>query len=201
MLIFDWTKFAAPAGLIAVPLAVSIIYFVYRPDPKFKFPRFEDKMGPWTALEKKTTVILLCALGFWLTKGIHGLDYSITGILAIAVLILTGVLEWEDIHKHLQWGTVFFIFGGGISLGLGMDNSGAARYFANLFFPLFKGSGWLIMFIGVAVFGALVTNAIAYSYRQFKSWDLTKAGLVATPVLLTALILVCAHWWKLLGLV
>jgi len=35
-----------------------------------------------------------------------------------------------------------FIFGGGISLGLGMDASGAARYFANLFFPLFKGSGW-----------------------------------------------------------
>ena len=248
---FDWMKFAAPAGLIAVPLAVSIIYFVYRPDPKFKLPRFEDKKGPWTALEKKTTAILLCALGFWLTKGIHGLDYSITGILAIAVLILTGVLEWEDIHKHLEWGTVLFIFGGGISLGLGMDNSGAARYFANLFFPLFKGSGWLIMFIGVAVFGALVTNAmanvaaaalilpiviplaqlegvdprvlalclgmatsfamllvigcppnaIAYSYRQFKSWDLTKAGLVATPVLLTALILVCALWWKLLGLV
>ena len=161
------------------------------------------------------------------------------------------MLEWEDIHKHLEWGTVLFIFGGGISLGLGMDASGAARYFANLFFPLFKGSGWLIMFVGVAVFGAIVTNAmanvaaaalilpiviplaqlegvdprvlalclgmatsfamllvigcppnaIAYSYRQFKSSDLTKAGLVATPVLLTALILVCAVWWKILGLV
>ena len=248
---FDWTKFAAPAGLIAVPLAVAVIYFVYRPDPKFKLPKFEEKKGPWTALEKKTTMILLIALGCWLTKGVHGLDYSITGILAIVVLVITGVLEWEDIHKHLEWGTVLFIFGGGISLGLGMDNSGAARYFANLFFPLFKGSGWLVMFIGVAVFGALVTNAmanvaaaalilpiviplaqlegvdprvlalcmgmatsfamllvigcppnaIAYSYRQFKSWDLTKAGLVATPVLLTALVLVCALWWKVLGLV
>ena len=248
---FDWTKFAAPAGLICVPLAVAILYFVYRPDRSFKLPRFDEKTGPWTVLEKKTTIILLIALGSWLTKGIHGLDYSITGILAIAVLVITGVLEWEDIHKHLEWGTVLFIFGGGISLGLGMDNSGAARYFANLFFPLFKGSGWLIMFIGVAVFGALITNAmanvaaaalilpiviplaqlegvdprvlalcmgmatsfamllvigcppnaIAYSYRQFKAWDLTKAGLVATPVLLTAMILVCAIWWKILGLV
>ena len=248
---FDWTLFAAPAGIIAVPLAVLVIYFVYRPDPSFKLPRFDEKMGPWTVLEKKTTAILLLALGLWLTKGVHGLDYSITGILAIAVLLVTGVLEWEDIHKHLEWGTVLFIFGGGISLGLGMENSGAARYFANLFFPLFKGSGWLIMFIGVAVFGAIVTNAmanvaaaalilpivlplaqlegvdprvlalclgmstsfamllvigcppnaIAYSCRQFKSWDLTKAGLVATPVLLTALVLVCALWWKVLGLV
>ncbi|MBR9984563.1 MAG: anion permease, partial [Desulfosarcina sp.] len=122
---------------------------------------------------------------------------------------------------------------------------------ANLFFPLFEGSGWLIMFAGVAVFGAFVTNAmanvaaaalilpiviplaqlegvdprvmalclgmatsfamllvigcppnaIAYSYRQFKSSDLTKAGLVATPILLATLVLVCAVWWKILGLV
>jgi sodium-dependent dicarboxylate transporter 2/3/5 len=248
---FDWMKFAAPAGLLTVPLAVIVLYFVYRPDRSFKLPKFDEKMGPWTALEKKTTIILVLAFGMWLTKGVHGLDYSIPGILAIAALVIVGVLEWEDIHKHLEWGTVLFIFGGGISLGLGMDASGAARYFANLFFPLFKGSGWLIMFIGVAVFGAIVTNAmanvaaaalilpiviplaqlegvdprvlalclgmatsfamllvigcppnaIAYSYRQFKSSDLTKAGLVATPVLLTALILACALWWKVLGLV
>lgn len=248
---FDWMKFAAPAGFVTVPLAVIVLYFVYRPDRSFKLPKFDDKMGPWTALEKKTTAILMVAFGMWLTKGVHGLDYSIPGILAITALVIAGVLEWEDIHKHLEWGTVLFIFGGGISLGLGMDASGAARYFANLFFPLFKGSGWLIMFIGVAVFGAIVTNAmanvaaaalilpiviplaqlegvdprvlalclgmatsfamllvigcppnaIAYSYRQFKSSDLTKAGLVATPVLLAALILVCAVWWKVLGLV
>ncbi len=248
---FDWIKFAAPAGLICVPLAVLILYFVYRPDSSFKLPRFDEKMGSWTALEIKTTAILVIAFGMWLTKGAHGLDYSIPGILAIAALVLAGVLEWEDIHKHLEWGTVLFIFGGGISLGLGMDASGAARYFANLFFPLFKGSGWLIMFAGVAVFGAVVTNAmanvaaaalilpiviplaqlegvdprvmalclgmatsfamllvigcppnaIAYSYRQFKSSDLTKAGLVATPILLATLVLVCAVWWKILGLV
>ena len=248
---FDWMKFAAPAGLVTVPLAVIVLYFVYRPDSSFKLPKFDQKIGPWTPLEKKTTIILAIAFGFWLTKGVHGLDYSISGILAIAVLVVSGVLEWEDIHKHLEWGTVLFIFGGGISLGLGMEASGAAGYFANLFFPLFKGSGWLVMFIGVAVFGAVVTNAmanvaaaalilpiviplaqlegvdprvlalclgmatsfamllvigcppnaIAYSYRQFKSSDLTKAGLVATPVLLTALVVVCAIWWKLLGLV
>jgi sodium-dependent dicarboxylate transporter 2/3/5 len=132
-----------------------------------------------------------------------------------------------------------------------MDASGAARYFANLVFPLFQGNGWLVMFAGVAVFGAIVTNAMAnvaaaalilpiiiplaqlegvdprvlalclgmatsfamllvigcppnafaYSYRQFKSADLTKAGLVATPILLLTLIIVCALWWNVLGLV
>jgi len=44
-------------------------------------------------------------------------------------------------------------------------------------------------------------NAIAYSYRYFKSSDLTKAGLVAMPILLGILVLVAGVWWKILGLV
>jgi sodium-dependent dicarboxylate transporter 2/3/5 len=44
-------------------------------------------------------------------------------------------------------------------------------------------------------------NAIAYSYRYFKASDLTKAGVVATPVLLFILVLVVSVWWKILGLV
>lgn len=247
----DWIIFAGPAALITVPLAVGLVYLVFRPDPKFKLPRFDESMGPWSSLEKRTAIILLIAFSLWLTKGLHGLHYSVTGMLAVAALVVGRVLEWEDIHKHLEWGTVLFIFGGGIALGLGMDASGAARYFANLFFPLFNGHGWLMMFIGVGVFGALVTNAmanvaaaalilpiviplaqlegvdprvlalclgmatsfamllvigcppnaIAYSYRQFKAFDLTRVGLVATPVLLAALILVCSVWWGILGLV
>jgi sodium-dependent dicarboxylate transporter 2/3/5 len=172
-------------------------------------------------------------------------------MIAVAALILTRVLSWEDINDNLEWGTALFIFGGGISLGLAMGFSGAAGYFAHLFFPLVQGGGWLLLFVGVGVFGALVTNAmanvaaaalilpivipmaqlegvdprvlalclgmatsfamllvigcppnaIAYSYRYFKSSDLTKAGLVATPLLLLLLVAVASVWWKILGLV
>jgi sodium-dependent dicarboxylate transporter 2/3/5 len=44
-------------------------------------------------------------------------------------------------------------------------------------------------------------NAIAYSYRFFKASDLTKAGAVATPILLALLVVVAAIWWGILGLV
>jgi sodium-dependent dicarboxylate transporter 2/3/5 len=183
-------------------------------------------------------------------KGWHGYDYSVTGMLAVAALVLFGVLKWDDI-SNLEWGTALFIFGGGISLGLAMGYSGAADYFANLFFPLIQGGGWLLLFVGVGVFGALVTNAmanvaaaalilpivipmaqlegvdptvlalclgtatsfamllvigcppnaIAYSFRYFKSSDLTKVGAVATPLLLAILVVVAGVWWKILGLV
>ena len=147
--------------MITVPAAVGIVYLVFRPDPKFKLPEFDESLGPWTPLEKKTVIIIGLAFILWLTKGFHGIHYSVTGMLAVGALVLFRVLEWEDIHKNLEWGTALFIFGGGISLGLAMGYSGAATYFANLFFPLIQGKGWLIMFIGVGLFGALVTNAMA----------------------------------------
>jgi sodium-dependent dicarboxylate transporter 2/3/5 len=248
---FGWIKYAMPAALLCVPLAVGLIYLIFRPDPKFKLPPFEKSLGPWSVMEKKTLAISLVTFVLWLTKGFHGLDYSITGMFGVVLLIIFGILKWDDIHQNLEWGTALFIFGGGISLGLAMDYSGAAAYFANLFFPLVRGSGWLLLFLGVGVFGALVTNvmanvaaaamilpivipiaqmeginptilalclgqatsfamllvigcppnAIAYSYHFFRASDLTKAGTLATPVLLAALALVASVWWKILGLV
>jgi len=248
---FDWIKYAFPAAIVTVPIAVMVVYFVYRPNPKYKLPQFDEEIGPWSSAEIKTVVITATTFLFWLTKGLHGIDYSVTGMLGVAALVLFNILKWEDINDHLEWGTALFIFGGGISLGLAMGYSGAADYFAYLFFPLVQGGGWLLLFVGVGIFGALVTNAmanvaaaalilpivipmaqlegvdptvlalclgtatsfamllvigcppnaIAYSFKQFKSSDLTKVGAVATPVLLLALILVAGVWWKFLGLV
>jgi len=158
---FDWIKYAMPASLITVPAAVTIVYLVFRPNPKYKLPTFDEAIGPWSPLEKKTLVIIGLTFILWLTKGFHGIHYSITGMLGVTALILFGILKWEDINDNLEWGTALFIFGGGISLGLAMGYSGAATYFANLFFPLIQGGGWLLLFAGVAVFGALVTNAMA----------------------------------------
>jgi len=248
---FDWIKYALPAALVTVPAAVGIVYLIFRPDPKYKLPDFDEGIGRWNSMEKRTLIIIGLTFILWLTKGIHGIDYSVTGMLGVAALILFGVLKWEDINSNLEWGTALFIFGGGISLGLAMGYSGAADYFAHLFFPLIQGGGWLLLFAGVGIFGALVTNAmanvaaaalilpivipmaqlegvnptvlalclgmatsfamllvigcppnaIAYSYRYFKSSDLTKAGAVAMPILLGMLVLVATVWWKILGLV
>jgi len=246
----DWILYAMPAALIMVPLAVFIVYLVFRPDPSIELPKFDEEIGPWSATEKKAVVIIAATFLLWLTKGIHGFHYSVTGMLGVASLVLCGVMKWQDVHEHLEWGTALFIFGGGISLGLAMGYSGAAAYFANLFFPMVQGGGWFLLFVGVGVFGALITNvmanvaaaalilpivipmaqlegvdptilalclgmatsfamllvigcppnAISYSYRHFKAADLSKAGVIATPVLLAVLVLVVSVWWRIIGL-
>ncbi|MEE4270878.1 MAG: DASS family sodium-coupled anion symporter [Thermoanaerobaculales bacterium] len=246
----DWIKFAFPIAVVTVPAAVLVVYFVFRPDPKFKLPRYEGDPGPLSSRQKQTIAVVTTVFLAWLTKGLHGIDYSVTGMIGVALMVVIGVLKWDDIHKHLEWGTALFIFGGGIGLGLAMASSGAASFFAHQFFPLVEGKGWLVLLAGVCVFGALVTNAmanvaaaalilpiviplaelegvdprvlalglacatsfamllvigcppnaIAYSYRQFRSVDLTKVGLVATPVLLLLMLTTAGIWWSILGL-
>jgi len=246
-----WVLYAMPAALLTVPISVFCVYLMFRPDPSLVLPQLNENPGPWRLSEKKALLIIGAVLISWVTKGYHGIDYSIAGMLGVAGLVLSGILKWEDIHTNLEWGTVLFIFGGGISLGLAMGYSGAARYLANLFFPYIQGGGWLLLFVGVSIFGALATNimanvaaaalilpivipiaqlegvnpaltalclgtatsfamllvigcppnAIAYSYQYFKASDLTKAGMIATPILLLVLILVASAWWKFLGLV
>src|SRR6056297_24388 len=248
---FEWILYAMPMALVTVPAAVFLVYLVFRPDPNIRLPELDEELGPLTRTEIMTLIIVGLTFLAWLTKEIHGYHYSVTGMLGVAVLAVTGGLKWEDINDNLEWGTALFIFGGGISLGLAMGYSGAGAYFANLFFPLVQGKGWLVLFIGVGIFGAIVTNAmanvaaaalilpivipmaqmegvdprvlalclgmacsfayllvigcppnaIAYSYRYFKASDLTKAGLVAMPVLIGVLVLVAMVWWHILGLV
>ncbi|MDZ7831259.1 MAG: DASS family sodium-coupled anion symporter [Desulfobacterales bacterium] len=248
---FEWIMYAMPMALVTVPAAVFMVYLVYRPDPNLRLPELDEELGPLTRTEIVTLIIVGLTFLTWLTKGVHGIHYSITGMLGVAVLTVTGCLKWEDINDNLEWGTALFIFGGGISLGLAMGYSGAGEYFANLFFPVVQGTGWLGLFIGVGIFGAIVTNAmanvaaaalilpivipmaqmegvdptvlalclgmacsfamllvigcppnaIAYSYRYFKSVDLTKLGVVVMPVLLTILVIMAMIWWNILGLV
>lgn len=157
----DWMKYAMPAALLTVPAAVFVVYLIFRPNQKYKLPQFDEELGPWSPMEKRTVIIIALTFLLWLTYSLHGIHYSVTGMLGVAALVLFGVLKWEDINNNLEWGTALFIFGGGISLGLAMGYSGGASYFAHLFFPMVRGSGWLLMFIGVGVFGALVTNAMA----------------------------------------
>ncbi len=58
------------------------------------------------------SVIGICFI-LWLTKGIHGYHYSVTGMIGVGVLVLFRVLNWETIQEHMEWGTALFIFGGG----------------------------------------------------------------------------------------
>ncbi len=251
---FTWTLYAFPAAVIAIPAVWFAVFLVFRPDVKLAFPELSEEQKvkkPLSPAEKKALfIIAIVFLGF-LTKNAHGLDYSIVVMGGALLLVLLGLIDWSSLHEKTEWAVTFLVFGGGIALGTAMGYSGAAEYLASVFFPFVKGKGWLLLFVGVGVFAALLTNLMAnvaasalilpiaipldqksginpmiiamtlgmytsfayllvigcppnvvsYSYGYFKPSQMAKAGLVALPVGVLALILVAMTWWKVVGLV
>ena len=158
---FQWMTYAGPIGFVTTPIAVLLVYLVFRPNPKYKLPQFEENLGPITTLEKKVLAIIGITFCLWMTKGLHGIHYSVTGMLGVTALVIAGTLKWEDINDNMEWGTAPPPRTARRAPAFAMGYSGAATYFAHLFFPYVQGGGWLLLFCGVAVFGALVTNAMA----------------------------------------
>lgn len=161
---FDWMLYAFPAAVLAVPAVWFAVFLVFRPDRTAEFPKLSEeqlKKKPLTGIEKKALIVIgLVFLGFF-TKNYHGLDYSIIVMGGILLMLMMGLVDWNWLNEKTEWAVTFLVFGGGIALGTAMGYSGAAEYLASVFFPLFEGKGALVLFVGVGVFAAILTNLMA----------------------------------------
>ena len=48
-------------------------------------------------------------------------------LIGAALYFITGVIDWKDAQKNIDWGLIIF-FGGALALGAALLNSGAATY-------------------------------------------------------------------------
>jgi sodium-dependent dicarboxylate transporter 2/3/5 len=93
-----WIKYAMPMAIVTVPAAVGVVYLVFRPDPAIKLPKFDDEVPPWSQKEIVTLLIIVSCFILWLTKEIHGLHYSVTGMVGVAALVLADC--FTELHGH-----------------------------------------------------------------------------------------------------
>ena len=70
--------------------------------PEVENAEIDEELAPCSSTEKRTLVIIGLAFMLWMTKGLHGIDYSVTGMLGVAALVLAGVLEWKTFTKTLS---------------------------------------------------------------------------------------------------
>lgn len=162
---FEWTFYAMPAALLAIPAVWCAVYLVFRPDRNLHFKELTEEQKakkPFTAAEIKALIVVaLVFLGFF-TKDIHGQDYSLVVFGGAILALMMGLINWEELNHKTEWAVALLVFGGGIALGTAMGTSGAADYLAKeVFFPLIDGKGWLVLFVGMGVFAALLTNLMA----------------------------------------
>lgn len=88
-------------------------------------------IGKFSAKEQYTLIVFIITLLLWATDSIHKVNVAIVGLLAVALLIWPsiGVMPWKEAQQKVPW-NVFILYGAGLSMGVAMVTSGAAKWLA-----------------------------------------------------------------------
>ena len=153
-----------------VPAAISIgllPWLIYRLDPpELKHTpeaqaqaRIElEKMGPITRPEMRLIAILLAVIAGWIAQPWHGLHPAVIAYAGVSLIVLAGVIRWDDIlGERRAWGA-FIWFGGLIMMAGGLEEAGVIRSFTDALKGLLEGWTWL---------PALVVLVLAYVYIHY----------------------------------
>jgi sodium-dependent dicarboxylate transporter 2/3/5 len=119
-------------------------------------------LGP---ISRNEVLALVVVLGTIAVLGLRSfipalaeVDKSAIILLPTILLFLFKVLSLEDL-EGTSWNIVF-LFGGAMSIGLCLWQTGAASWLAVHWLTLFQGAHWLVFVMGIAVFVLVMTNFI-----------------------------------------
>ncbi|EHJ07473.1 anion permease [Staphylococcus simiae] len=109
----NWFLAALVPGLVSLIVVPFIIYKMYPPTVK-ETPNAKSwaenelaTMGKISLAEKFMIGIFIIALGLWIVGSFINVDATLTAFIALALLLLTGVLSWQDILNETgAWNTL-----------------------------------------------------------------------------------------------
>jgi len=129
----NWMVFGFPLAIILLLVTWKLLGWIFKPEVdrivggKETLNNAIDVMGSITKQEKITAAILFFTIALWVTTGITGLDSYSVALIGAALYFVSGVIDWKDAQEGVDWGLIIF-FGGALSLGAALLNTGAAAY-------------------------------------------------------------------------
>ncbi len=155
----EWLSYGLPVSLTMLVVAIPILWWTYRPKEKTISISLGEAI-PLDAGGKRALSVVGITLFLWLFGPILAgwlqlppalFSSAAVASIAVALLMLTGCVTWKALEKGVHWG-VLLLLGGGLTLGRGLTESGAADWLASL---LSSGVGDLPMFTLLLVLVAI----------------------------------------------
>lgn len=154
-----WLIAAIVPGLCSLALVPWVVMKLYPPEVKHtpaaaEFARTElAKMGPMSVKEKILAVVFASVCGAWVSSSWTGIDITVAALCGCIALLLTGVLEWDDIISEKAAWSIFIWYGGLLRLGKALNEHGVATAFANGVGAQFSTLEWLpLLLVALLIF-------------------------------------------------
>jgi DASS family divalent anion:Na+ symporter len=124
-------------GLLSLFVFPFVLYRIFPPEIKetpaaSEFASTElRRMGPMTRHEKLMLFVFVLIAGLWMTTGLHAINYAVVALLGIGVLLLCGVLNWNDVVTERNAWDVFVWYGGLVRMAEALGETGIIKRFAD----------------------------------------------------------------------
>jgi len=159
----SWLKFGIPLVLVLMPLMIGLLYLMLRPNLNYQIAISEEKVA-WTPMRLVTISIFALTVACWIFSrslsawfgGIPQFD-SVVAIAAAILICISGVASWRQIQENTEWG-VLLLFGGGLTLSIILQSSGASAIIAHGIIQVFGENHWAIIMLVVAAFIIFLTD-------------------------------------------
>ena len=165
---FDLSFFMFPVGWLMV-LSLWVFFMIFFKPEKKTIPGLKERagklskeMGKFTRDEIIASVIIfLCILMLSLRSFIPILKpINKTAIILISTILffILEILDLKDLEA-IPW-NIILLFGGAMSIGFCLWETGAAEWLAINWLGLFEKAHWFVFVLGIAFFVMIMTNFI-----------------------------------------
>lgn len=165
---FDYTFFLGPVGAVMVVLLWIFFMFICKPEKsnipglREKAKTLRSKLGPITQTELLTLIFVICAISLMSLRSffpvLAPINKSAIILTTTILFFLFRILTVQDLEE-IPWNIVL-LFGGAMSIGFCLWQTGAATWLAVQWLGLFKTAHWFIFVMGMAIFVLAMTNLI-----------------------------------------
>ena len=183
---WDWMQYGLPVVVILLPVSWLLMSWLMRLpkvviDTKPAYTEIQ-RNGQFTSSEREILLVLgVCvvlwlsgnAIEQWLGLPATMLSSVVVAIVAVALLSIDEVIDWNDV-RGVNWG-VFLVIGSGFTLGDALDKTGANAWFAGMLAPTLSSLPFGLVLLIVILIGFVITQVIN---------DVT-LGAIFSPILVT----------------
>lgn len=128
----QWMGVALPPSLLLAAVAYAVVWRVWVKGQKSSGADLAEEPADAKMLRQRLIVMVFffITVALWMGGSLIGISAPVASLIPIVGLAVTGVMTAEDIRK-LPW-DVLLLIAGGLSLGVGVKETGLAEWLAGL---------------------------------------------------------------------
>ena len=131
---FDWIFYSMPVVILSIPVIWFVLIKIFPIEVKslkkthLLLQREVKELGPMKSREITTIFITVLTILGWVFLHFQ-LGPPVVAILGGLLLFFLRLIKWDDVEKRVPWG-IILLYGGAITLGVNLYNTGAADWIA-----------------------------------------------------------------------